>query len=222
MITSCGLIRGDYVNDKNWKETDKCPWDCMASGPPYKYSLDADSNQFMAVTQSGMGAVSFTLCGPDGRGIGFFAFVGETAESKTMCQFVDSGTAFDGIYCDNSTSAEADKKKGIWFVGHDSIKGVITNLVDVAETPDAFAVQQNSPNPFNPSTTINFTTAQAGNVSVTIYNIAGQKIDTLHEGFLSAGSHMLTWDASNFSAGVYFYTVTTGDFSKTLKMTLLK
>ena len=112
---------------------------------------------------------------------------------------------------------------GVFFLGHDSIKGVITSSpVAVEEAPAAFSVAQNSPNPFNPSTTISFTIAQAGNVNVTVYNVAGQKIDTILDGYMSAGSHSVVWDASSSSAGVYFYTVKSGEFSRTLKMTLLK
>ena len=77
-------------------------------------------------------------------------------------------------------------------------------------------------NPFNPTTTIGFTLADAGDVAIDVYNVAGQKVDTLVSGFMEAGSHSAVWDASGFSAGVYFYTVKSGDFTRTLKMTLLK
>ena len=98
-------------------------------------------------------------------------------------------------------------------------------ISDVAvddDAPAAFAVDQNYPNPFNPTTTISFTNVEASNVSIDVFNVAGQKVDTIANEFKSAGSHSVTWDASGFSAGVYFYTVKTGDFSKTMKMTLLK
>jgi len=108
-------------------------------------------------------------------------------------------------------------------VAEDSVKGIITDKVAVEEdTPAAFAVAQNSPNPFNPTTTISFTLTEAGNVTVDVFNVAGQKVDTIANEFMSSGSHSVTWDASEFSAGVYFYAVKTGDFSKTMKMTLLK
>ena len=100
---------------------------------------------------------------------------------------------------------------------------MITNAVGVDEnSPAAFSVAQNSPNPFNPTTTIYFTLSQAGNVTVDVYNVAGQKVDTIANRFMDSGSYSAVWDASGFSAGVYFYTVTASDFSKTMKMTLLK
>jgi hypothetical protein len=88
--------------------------------------------------------------------------------------------------------------------------------------PSAFTVAQNTPNPFNPTTTISFTLAKAGHTTVDVYNVAGQKVSTLVNGNLSAGSHSVTWNAAKFSAGVYFYTVKSGSFTRSMKMTLLK
>ena len=111
---------------------------------------------------------------------------------------------------------------GLYYIAHDSIKGVITSQVSVDEAPAAFSVAQNTPNPFNPTTTISFNIPEAGNVTVDIFNVAGQRVDTVASDFMSSGSHTVTWDASGFSAGVYFYSVKTSNFTKTMKMTLLK
>jgi hypothetical protein len=100
---------------------------------------------------------------------------------------------------------------------------MITDQLAVEEdAAAAFAVSQNSPNPFNPTTTINFTLPVDGNVSVEVFNVAGQKVDTLVNDYMNAGQHNVVWDASGFSNGVYFYTVKSGEFAKTMKMTLLK
>jgi len=115
------------------------------------------------------------------------------------------------------------KEPGIFFLGHDSIMGTITTAVSVEEdSPEAFSVAQNTPNPFNPNTTINFSLAQSGDVTVDVFNVAGQKVDTLVDGFMNAGSQSVVWGVTDFSAGVYFYTVKSAGFSKTMKMTLLK
>ena len=139
----------------------------------------------------------------------------------------DNGSAFDGLYSTKGQAMEGVYENAVdgncWYSGQDSFKGILTSaplLVD--EAPAAFSVAQNSPNPFNPSTTISFTIAQAGNVNVTVYNVAGQKIGAILDGFMSAGSHSVVWDATDLSAGVYFYTVKAGEFSRTMKMTLLK
>jgi len=114
----------------------------------------------------------------------------------------------------------------IWFVTFDSAGGkIVPGAVQpgVEETPQiAFGIEQNTPNPFNPTTTIGFTLAESGNVTIDVYNVAGQKVNTLVNDFMDAGSHSVVWDASGFSAGVYFYTIKSGEFSSTMKMTLLK
>jgi len=215
---------GDYTGDHNFEEDSEKPWVCHDYNVgPYKYQIQADANLFSAFPSFDMGAVSFGLYAPDGTGLGYHAYAGETAGGKNASTFLDEDTPYDGLYMDNRSSEGVwDGPANHWFIGHDSVKGVITNQVDVDEAPAAFAVAQNAPNPFNPTTTISFTNAEAGNVAIDVFNVAGQKVDTIASEFMSAGSHSVVWDASGFSAGVYFYTVKSGDFSKTMKMTLLK
>lgn len=83
------------------------------------------------------------------------------------------------------------------------------------------------PNPFNPVTTISFQTAKTQEVSVTLYNLKGQKIRTLHKGILSTGEHKLIWDGKDnsgrtVSSGVYFARIETGKQCLTRKLLLLK
>jgi len=222
---------GDYVLDHNFEETAAMPWVCNDYNVgPYEYSISADNELFSAVNAYDVGAVSFGLMAPDGTGLGYFAYAGETAGQKRMTIFVDSGCPFDGIYCEDYQSMGPHYERvkenlidGTFFIGHDVISGTLTNAVGVAEeAPAAFSVEQNAPNPFNPTTTITFSLAQAGDVTVEVYNVTGQKVDTLVHGFMDAGSHSVVWDASRFSAGVYFCTVKSGGYTKTMKMTLLK
>ena len=171
--------------------------------------------------------MSFGLIGPDGTGIDYLAFAGEIADWKCGTTYIDYDSAYDGIITDVTSSGDEPGTiiwdNGIWFVAHDSFKGIIAKEVAVEDdAPAAFTVAQNSPNPFNPTTTISFTTPEAGNVAIDVFNVAGQKVNTLMSDFMNAGSHSVTWDASGFSAGVYFYSVKTGNFLKTMKMTLLK
>ena len=215
---------GDYVGDHNFEANSSKPWVCHDYNVgPYKYNIQADKNMFSSFPSFDMGAVSFGLYAPDGTGIDYFAYSGENAGGKNGTSYVHSGSSYDGMYSDNASAGGAwDGPQGLWFVGQDSFKGVISKQVKVESVPAAFCVAQNSPNPFNPTTTISFTLAKAGKTTVEVYNVAGQKIDTLVNSSLSAGSHSVTWNAAKFSAGVYFYTVKSGDFSKTMKMTLLK
>jgi hypothetical protein len=216
---------GDYVLDHNSDSEAQLKWVCNDYNVgPYTYTISSDSNLFSMCPAYDMGAVSIGLLAPDGTGIGYFAFSGETASGKAGDLICDNGSAFDGIYTSNNEGGIADANtNGIWFVAQDSFKGVISNIVGVADAaPATFTVAQNRPNPFNPSTTISFTLAKAGKTTVDVYTVAGQKVGALVNGTLSAGSHSVVWNAANLSAGVYFYTVRSGDFSKTMKMTLLK
>jgi len=213
---------GDYTGDHNFEETAKHPWVCNDYNVgPYKYNIVSDANLFSTFTAFDMGSVSFGLYAPDGTGLNYHAFSGETAKQKYDIMVVDYGSAFDGYYTTN-ISGEANTTAW-WHVAHDSVSGIISSGIGVADdAPAAFAVAQNSPNPFNPTTTISFTLANAGTVNVDVFNVAGQKVDTIVNEFMDSGSHSVVWDASDFSAGVYFYTVKGGDFSKTMKMTLVK
>jgi hypothetical protein len=88
--------------------------------------------------------------------------------------------------------------------------------------PMAFALEQNYPNPFNPSTTIQFSLVESENVSLTIYNIAGQQIATLVNGQLDAGVHSLTFEAESLPSGLYIYQLKNGANVATKRMNLLK
>ena len=90
------------------------------------------------------------------------------------------------------------------------------------EVPDVFALNQNYPNPFNPSTEISFDLPVASNVELTVYNILGQNVKTLVDRQMEAGRHTISWEASKYSSGVYFYRISAKDFSETKKMLLLK
>ena len=90
-----------------------------------------------------------------------------------------------------------------------------------APLPTTFAVEQNYPNPFNAKTQIGIALPEASDVVVDIYSITGQLVESV-SGYFEAGNHSITWDASDVSSGVYFYKITAGDFSQTMKMTLLK
>ncbi|MBN1291180.1 MAG: T9SS type A sorting domain-containing protein [Candidatus Latescibacteria bacterium] len=213
---------GDYTGDHNFEEDSEKPWVCNDYNVgPYKYNIPIEKNGFSFFPSFDMGAVSFGLYAPDGTGLGYHALAAETAKQKLDTSVISGGSAYDGLLVSNN-SQETDTTGWFW-VGYDTFKGVISSQVAVDEAaPAAFAVAQNSPNPFNPTTTINFNIADAGIVSVDVFNVAGQKVDTIANEFMNAGNHTVNWDASAFSAGVYFYTVKSGDFSKTMKMTLLK
>jgi hypothetical protein len=93
---------------------------------------------------------------------------------------------------------------------------------DNSQKPEAFSLAQNFPNPFNPSTTINFTLGHISNVKLAVYNVLGQKVATLIDGLRNAGQQSVVFDASRLASGVYFYRLDAGSFSKVQKMMLMK
>ena len=80
----------------------------------------------------------------------------------------------------------------------------------------------NYPNPFNPVTTISFSLPVASHVSLEVYNVMGQRVTTVADGFYEAGVHACEWDGSEVASGVYFYRIETPEFAETKKMMLLK
>lgn len=88
--------------------------------------------------------------------------------------------------------------------------------------PAHFSLLQNYPNPFNATTTIRFIMPETGDITLSIYNILGQRVATLLRGTLKAGEHTVVWDASGFPAGIYFARVEAVAHSKNISMVLLK
>ncbi len=88
--------------------------------------------------------------------------------------------------------------------------------------PTQFNLEQNYPNPFNPSTSIKFSVPTAGNVTVKVYNSIGAEVMTVVNKDYAVGNYVELVDMSSFSSGIYFYTLTSGNFKDTKKMMLVK
>lgn len=99
---------------------------------------------------------------------------------------------------------------------------IVTGIAAAGTSPGESALFQNSPNPFNPSTTIRFDLASAGEISLVVYNALGQVVSRLAGGHRPAGRYSVTWDASGSASGVYFYRLEAGSFVRTKKLLLLK
>ncbi len=90
------------------------------------------------------------------------------------------------------------------------------------EMPSDYSLKQNYPNPFNPNTNIAFSITKAGNTKLVVYDLLGRVAAILADGYLAAGSYKVDFDASNLSSGVYFYRLTSGGFTETRKLTVIK
>ena len=105
---------------------------------------------------------------------------------------------------------------------------VIQKSEDILENiPDQYALSQNYPNPFNPITRMNYQLPKRSRVIISIYNIMGQEVRTLLNQDQDYGAHSIMWNGvdqfgKTMATGVYFARMSTGSFSQTKKMLLLK
>jgi photosystem II stability/assembly factor-like uncharacterized protein len=114
-----------------------------------------------------------------------------------------------------------------WATGDAIVSSTTTGgLVSVIQTstqsPDAFSLKQNFPNPFNPTTKISFAVKNSTFASLKIFDMNGKEVKTLVDGNISAGTYEINFNASELNSGVYFYTLKTNEFTETKKMTLIK
>jgi hypothetical protein len=88
--------------------------------------------------------------------------------------------------------------------------------------PKTHYLAQNYPNPFNPKTVISYQLAEVSDVKLTIFNALGKQVIILVSNKQSAGKHLIEWDASGYSSGVYFYKIEINKFQDVKKMILLR
>lgn len=113
-----------------------------------------------------------------------------------------------------------------WSFGSEgSIFKYNTAVIGIDEqnyVPVEFKLNRNYPNPFNPSTNISYTLFRGGSVKADIYNINGELVSNIFNNYQPAGYHSLTWNAAEFSTGIYFFKLTSGNRHETIKMLLVK
>lgn len=99
------------------------------------------------------------------------------------------------------------------------LRNVVSAKEELAVIPDEYLLKQNYPNPFNPTTTIEFGLPDESYVKLKIYNVAGEVIGELVNGYKSAGYHKAAWVTQHLATGVYFYSLeaTSADGSKNFK-----
>lgn len=125
------------------------------------------------------------------------------------------------------------KAKALWeankasimahIVAEDTSHMVLTGIQNIIKTlPTQFQLSQNYPNPFNPTTQIVYSLPAKVHVSLTVYNVLGQRVATLFSGIQSPGDHIATFNGDRLASGVYFYRLSAGGFSSVKKMLLLK
>jgi hypothetical protein len=116
-------------------------------------------------------------------------------------------------------SGQGDFGTSVWRRSYSEIIGIKNTST---EMPYTFSLFQNYPNPFNPSTNIKYQIPKNSFVSLKVFDLLGREVQTLVNEKQSAGIYEVKFDGTNLSSGIYFYKIETPDFSKTMKMILVK
>jgi len=114
--------------------------------------------------------------------------------------------------------AASDMKTGLYVLKVGNSVGVNENNSVV----NGYRLEQNYPNPFNPKTVISYSLIENHFTTLKIFDILGNEVATLVNEKQNAGSHSVEWDAGNYSSGIYFYKLSSGEFKDTKRMILLK
>jgi uncharacterized protein (DUF362 family) len=130
--------------------------------------------------------------------------------SLNICQRMDTTT---------TPRYRGNRVSGLKFVSSPLITGVQTLASAHIRN---FELRNCYPNPFNPATVISYQLLNAGKVKLTIYDMLGRELTTLVNEQKAAGTYSVTWNASGFSSGVYFYRLNFGNLSQVKKMVLVK
>ncbi|HQY52027.1 MAG TPA: FG-GAP-like repeat-containing protein [Ignavibacteria bacterium] len=110
-------------------------------------------------------------------------------------------------------------KGGLYYFRNDKISSV---NISQTELPSSFRLEQNFPNPFNPSTVIRFESRLNTNIRLSIFNINGKEVEVLYNGAVTQGSHEFRFNAAPYSSGIYFARLQSGINIQNIKMMYLK
>lgn len=120
------------------------------------------------------------------------------------------------------TGDQAKAHVGSYYLVDDISFSASTSVPQFGIQPKQFALGQNFPNPFNPSTRITYSLGEAAHVDLKVYDLLGNEVAALVNGRKDAGVHTASFDGSTLSTGMYFYTLRTKNFTETKRMMLVK
>ncbi len=142
---------------------------------------------------------------------------GDTINGKTIIKLGDRISSLTGVIYYSFNRYKIVPRRDADFGTITSVR--IDRTEQIAET---YALAQNYPNPFNPSTVIEYSLPKGEFVSLKVYNLLGQEVETLVNQSQNAGTYRVQFDASRLTTGVYFYRLQTGSFASVKKMMLVK
>ncbi len=156
--------------------------------------------------------------------------VGVNAQQDFISRTTNSGTNWYSSYTGTNALSSIyfpDQNTGYCVGWNGTIlkttNGGITAVEPpVHSVPESYKLYQNYPNPFNPTTKIRFALPKKSFVKIIIYDVPGRTIAELVNQDITPGTYSVDWDASNFSSGIYFYTLLAGEHKETRKMVLIR
>jgi hypothetical protein len=146
-------------------------------------------------------------------------FTGATTKTFTFTAPSTPGTVTMAITGAGGSSSPPNWNHGISIA---IIVTPISGISKIEETANSYSLAQNFPNPFNPVTKINYSIPKSSNVIINIYDILGQKVESLVNEKQNAGIYSVDFDGSKLSSGIYYYKIEAGEFTSVRKMTLVK
>ncbi len=235
LVAGCGNAAGVYISTNNGNN-----WSSTTLNNKTVYSLAMNGDNIYAGTGSGVyystdRGTTWTHSSLNNELVYALAVDGSS---------VFAGTELHGIYIsDNGGISWIQRNEGLGNITIHSLRVVnnfifagasangvyrrqIGDLVGLSSSssqiPNEISLSQNFPNPFNPTTTIKFGLNKQGAVNISIYDVTGKRVEELLNDEMKAGTYEVNWNASNYSSGTYFYTITAEDFRETKKMLLIK
>jgi len=139
----------------------------------------------------------------------FRGWTGAGANSYTS----SDSTGLDSVVTINISNVIIETARWTTTVGINQLSSVL---------PSSYSLYQNYPNPFNPTTNIKFDIVKNGNVKIVVYNSLGKQVSELVNSSMQPGSYEVNFDATNFASGIYYYRISTNDFTNVKKMLLIK
>jgi hypothetical protein len=188
-------------------------------------AVSAKMNVTVGYSTDGTNFIAFNTYGRSGDTLSAIAGTFSTFKvSPTALNVLNGGKLYVRIIIWRKAASIAANTAAV--IANTVISGFTTKATSIGNgegpVPNTFELSQNYPNPFNPSTIINYQIPEAGKVTLSIYNLTGQLIRNVVEGYQQAGSYSVNVNCAGLPSGTYFYHISASGNVQTRKMTLLK
>lgn len=200
------IVSLDYYGNKNWETV--LPGDYRSSLIDHGLVCDAEGKIYCGSTNGGY----FYCLNKDGDVLWTLDL--DDYEYDSSPAIGSDGTLYIGT---NKSSTFQNHVQNLI-----AIRDTVTSIKDPSTVILGYKLQQNYPNPFNSTTNIKYAIPQSGRVILKVYDLMGNEVANLLERYQEAGSYDVIFQADNLASGIYFYTLTSGNFMATKKLILLR